>query len=299
MNDLQIEYFLSVAEHLSFTKTAAEKFVSQPAVSKQISAMEEELGVPLFIRGHKMVRLTEAGELFADFYRKQRQSLMLLTQKAKETVDEGTVLRLGTGSGWALDHMLPKIHPKLKECTPPVSAMVETYSFQQLSTAIASNEVDIAITLQTDIPALPYLMSYRLITVPCYIAYSNQLKLAEKPDLEPMDFQQEYFFAPVSDESAYISGVIKSFCEPYGFTPKLRVVRNIESLIIGVINGLGVAIIDEWTMTALGKNCLFLKVEATHDIAVVWHRNNTNPGLSPFLQALAAIYYPNGNVPVS
>ena len=44
MNDLQIEYFLSVAKHLSFTKAARELFVSQPAISRQILAMEEDLG---------------------------------------------------------------------------------------------------------------------------------------------------------------------------------------------------------------------------------------------------------------
>lgn len=297
MNDLQIDYFLAVADNLSFTKTAAEKYVSQPAISKQISAMEEELGVQLFHRGHKSLRLTEAGGLFAEFYRKQRQSLILLTEKAKESADEGIILRVGMGSGWSMDGIIPKIHQQLKEREIPVSIIVETYTFQQLSTAVTSNEIDLALTLQTDVPSLPHLMSFRLTSVPCFISYSNDLPLAKKPKLEPMDFQNEPFFSPVADENTYISGIVKSYCEPYGFTPRLRSVRNVESLIVGVRNGLGVAVVDEWTKASLEPNCSFLPVSGMHEIAAVWHRNNVNPGLSPFLEALAAIYYPNGNAP--
>ena len=61
MNDLQIDYFLAVARHLSFTKAARELFVSQPAISRQILALEEELGYTLFERTNKSVHMTKAG----------------------------------------------------------------------------------------------------------------------------------------------------------------------------------------------------------------------------------------------
>ena len=69
MNDLQIDYFMAVATNLSFTKTSEELFVSQPAISKQISLMEKELGVKLFIRNNKKTTLTKAGELYYEFVR--------------------------------------------------------------------------------------------------------------------------------------------------------------------------------------------------------------------------------------
>lgn len=47
MNDLQIEYFLAAARNMSFSKAAQELFVSQPAISRQILALEQELGCPL------------------------------------------------------------------------------------------------------------------------------------------------------------------------------------------------------------------------------------------------------------
>ncbi|HET9820319.1 MAG TPA: LysR substrate-binding domain-containing protein [Burkholderiaceae bacterium] len=53
--------FEAAARHLSFTRAAAERFVTQSAVSRQIRALEDELGVPLFERRHRALRLTEGG----------------------------------------------------------------------------------------------------------------------------------------------------------------------------------------------------------------------------------------------
>ena len=60
----QIRYFLAVAEAGNFSLAAAGLFVAQPALSRQIAALEEELGVTLFVREARGVRLTPGGELF-------------------------------------------------------------------------------------------------------------------------------------------------------------------------------------------------------------------------------------------
>ncbi len=60
----QIKYFASVVEHGSFTQAADELYISQSAVSQQISALERELGVKLLERGNRSFTLTAAGEYF-------------------------------------------------------------------------------------------------------------------------------------------------------------------------------------------------------------------------------------------
>ena len=57
----QLKYFISVADHKSMSQAASALFISQPSVSQQISALEKELGRPLFERHTDGVRLTAAG----------------------------------------------------------------------------------------------------------------------------------------------------------------------------------------------------------------------------------------------
>ena len=59
-----LKAFEAAARHLSFTKAGAELFLSQSAVSRQIQALEEQLGTPLFERRVRSLLLTEAGQIY-------------------------------------------------------------------------------------------------------------------------------------------------------------------------------------------------------------------------------------------
>lgn len=61
MTITQIKYFITAAKCLNFTKAASKLYITQPALSRQISAIEEELNVQLFVRNNRSVKLTPAG----------------------------------------------------------------------------------------------------------------------------------------------------------------------------------------------------------------------------------------------
>ena len=76
MNDLQIDYFMAVATNLSFTRTSEELFVSQPAISRQISQLEKELGARLFVRNNQKTELTEVGRLYFELFSRYKADLI-------------------------------------------------------------------------------------------------------------------------------------------------------------------------------------------------------------------------------
>lgn len=67
MLSFRVKVFQAVARHLSFRKAAEELYLSQPAVSLQIKALEEEIGLPLFDRGGSHIALTEAGSILLGY----------------------------------------------------------------------------------------------------------------------------------------------------------------------------------------------------------------------------------------
>ena len=97
MNQRQIESFLAVAETGNFTRAAERLYISQPAVSKQVLSLEDELGFSLLIREyHKDVQLTEAGKLYYDFFHKVTEEYKAVYEQAQQYQQKirGT-LRLG------------------------------------------------------------------------------------------------------------------------------------------------------------------------------------------------------------
>jgi len=64
MNLNQLEYFISAAETLNFSKAAAKCFISQTAMTQQIKALEKTIGVPLFVRDKHHVELTTPGRVY-------------------------------------------------------------------------------------------------------------------------------------------------------------------------------------------------------------------------------------------
>ena len=83
----QLQYFMSVARSLNFTEAAEEQYVSQPALSRGIASLEQELGVALLERNHHSVSLTPAGTLLAaelpNLRKELERVLMLVRQTAR------------------------------------------------------------------------------------------------------------------------------------------------------------------------------------------------------------------------
>ena len=93
MNTFQLVCFLTIAEHLSFTKAAELLHVTQPAVGQQIQSLEKELGVKLFTRTTRSVKLTKEGKSFLG----DAAQIVNISERAKKRFASTSSKEIGTG----------------------------------------------------------------------------------------------------------------------------------------------------------------------------------------------------------
>ena len=101
--------FESAARHLSFTRAAAELFLTQSAVSRQILALEEFVGVPLFERRHKALVLTEAGQAYYRVVSATLEQLREATRRLRQSGTRGHILTVTTTVSFASAWLVPRL----------------------------------------------------------------------------------------------------------------------------------------------------------------------------------------------
>ena len=145
MSFRRIEYFLSVAKHLNFTKAARECYVAQAAISQQIKQFEEELGFKLFDRGGAAVSLTPAGEYFA------QQCRVVLSQyngavKQARAIADGAKreLRLGINGPFAQDS-IPGYLRRFRQLHPEAAIALREGGRDEMLDALLKEELDVII----------------------------------------------------------------------------------------------------------------------------------------------------------
>ena len=150
----QLKGFVTVARLLSFSKAARRMYISQPAISLQIQALEEQLGAKLFDRsGGRKIRLTEEGAMLRDIAEPlvhELQSLKKRFDEMKEAEVKGP-LRIATHSS-VMMYLLPDVIKEFKERFPACELSVLNRGRQDIVSMLENDEVDIGITSLADIP---------------------------------------------------------------------------------------------------------------------------------------------------
>ena len=153
-----LRYFLTVTKEQSFTKAAEQLHITQPTLSRQMAALEDELGITLFLRNGKRISLTDEGILL------KRRALEILhleektleELKGKEDVVEGTIT-IGCGEFAAVE-TLARICKTYKEKYPLVQIALHTATADTVYEMMKKGLVDIALFLEpVDTEGLDYI----------------------------------------------------------------------------------------------------------------------------------------------
>ena len=141
----QLETFLEVARHASFSRAAEKRFRTQPAISSQIRGIEEEVGAKLFDRSGGKVSLTAAGKAFLKYVEEtlDARKAMMVAIAEMERVPRGEII-VGANEGTCL-HILPHVFAEFKKQYPEVSVNIKRADYARVLESIIDNSVDFGV----------------------------------------------------------------------------------------------------------------------------------------------------------
>ena len=193
LNTTQLECFIAVANCLNFSRAAEQLRLTQPAVSHQISSLEDELGVKLFKRTSKSVRLTREGNLYTQ-YAGEILRLFNVSRGRVRAIGEEQRRVLGIGCRNTLElRLLSGALAELREEDGNFIPSLRVVPHDSLENLLLDGEIQVMPTFKENAPKRAVYRELALCRVVC--ALPEDSPLAERGSLEVQDIAQSCFLA--------------------------------------------------------------------------------------------------------
>jgi LysR family hydrogen peroxide-inducible transcriptional activator len=237
MNIRDLQYFAAVAESGHFGKAAEKCFVSQPTLSGQLRKLEEELGVSLFERQPKGVKLTPAGQSLLPYAQGILEQSRRLAEAARALKDPRTgPLHLGVIPTLA-PYLMPLAVPFTSKLYPKLELFLSELRTRDLLQALAEGGIEAGF-LATPVDR-PGLESETLFTEPFYLAVPSGHALARKSSLLTSDLAGQTLYLLeeghcLKDQALEVCGATGAHEHPHFRASSLETLRQM----IGTGNGM-------------------------------------------------------------
>ncbi len=288
-----LRYFVAVAEEEHITRAAARLGIQQPPLSQQMQALEQELGVKLFTRSPRMIRLNAAGKIFLSDARR----VLAMANEAVNRVrqfdlgEEGCV-RVGfTSSASIHDRTLAIIQSFRTEC-PLVSLKIEEGANHDLLCLVEQERLDVAF-VRSGTERYPTLASECLLdeNMVAAIPAASPLAASTEP-IGLMELADENFVVYRQVNGSGIAELMLGACKRAGFQP--RIVQETErmmSAIQMVASGFGLAIVPQSMQTFMNRLVVYrplhISTGFTVPLKVVYRKHAGAETQKKFLRACA------------
>jgi len=246
LENFRLQVFRAVAEHLNFRKAAEHLFLTQPAVTLQIKALENDLGTRLFDRSANRVALTEQGRILLRYAQKMATLAAEVEQELNQK--DGTFsgeLSLGVSTTIA-QYVLPRL----------IGAFLDEHPRVQLSVQSGNTEEVVDLLLNGEIPIGLIEGPARHRGVHTEPFMRDELVLIAHPDTESVNFSPQQLLASSLLMRELGSGsrrVVETALEKAGFKLKaFRKVMNLDSteaIKSAVEAGLGIGFVSRWAIS--------------------------------------------------
>ncbi len=179
MNLFQLEYFIVLAETLSYTKASQQLHITQPTLSKLVINLEHSIGSQLFIRNKREVKLTPTGKIFYHEIKKILHAYDSAVKKVKD-MENGTTGVISIGLlGTALVHHFPKLIKRFHELHPTIKVNPMDYTYDYIMETLTSGQIDVAILPDIEIDCPPQFFKKTVFTDHMCVVLPQNHKFSE------------------------------------------------------------------------------------------------------------------------
>lgn len=270
MTLLQLDYLLDIGETLSISHTAAHRFVSQPAVSKQIALLEKELGMQLLDRSRKSLRFTSDGEALLACLRRCRDDFQNTCLDINHPAMSNTI-SLGYTSSLYIGGILLDMLSNFRELNPNIDLVIDSLSHGSPISSDYIDNYDIIVTYESVLPETDTIQMIPLFEIKKLFVFSKDDPLNNKPDLKPSDFVNKTLFSGTPDRRSYQDNL--RICKKLGLSPEIQQRNNVMSVILSLASGMGFGILDELCKETLLPNLSFLPLDEVEKVVLIYMKN--------------------------
>jgi LysR family transcriptional regulator, transcriptional activator of the cysJI operon len=264
LENFRLVVFRTVAEQQSFRKAAEELYLTQPAVSLQIKALEEDLGAQLFDRSGTQVRLTAVGKVLLEHSRRAHEILVRAEQKiAAHGGEQAGQLTLGASSTIA-QYVLPRLLGEFREKHPRVYPTLVSGNTEHIVNALREQRIALGFIegppRTRDVSTQPFLQDELALIVPAAHEWAEQAVVAcEEISSVPLLMRER---------GSGTRQIVEMALEHHGLKKRtLNIVMELDSteaIKSAVEAGLGVGFVSRWAIAKdlrLGRSFKIVEIK--------------------------------------
>ena len=291
MNSLQISYFLRLCKTGNISEAARQLFVAQPAVSKQIAALEKELGLQLFERTNRGVLLTPGGAQMYAFFSHMVEEYQTAFREAKRLM-AGSMdsLEIGLLESLGLDE-LQSILQKMKGDHPQLELRLVRLDAGTLLQRLSTGQIDVAITFDHAVEHCSNVEHVEFLLEQSIFVISRDHPLARREQLRPQDLSGQVFCQTVGSDGAFADTYLHQLLALLGIKPKgYLTTDNLASGLEAVDTNFAVGLIDERIQLVHPERYRLIESGTYQSVVAVYSRDNKNPYISKLTRRLVEGY---------
>jgi len=286
----QLEYFVITAKHLNFSEAAKELYITQPAISHQISALERELGTRLFARSTRRVHLTKSGELFLE----DAKRMLGMMESARERIhlaDDSSEVTLRIAYLLApCQSFLPGLIRQFRRRYPQVNIILTRMDAHNISDALPQENHDLFFSVSRDFDTQNEYASRTIFTDTFCLICADDHPCAAASHIDFDKLASETFFMMNPEIGPLMAKQTLQICRAKNFQPHaIRYFDSMDEVLFAVEAGLGVTILPSKNQTFYPSSLVYLPLDGPHaqmSVGAAWRQRSDNPAIAWFMGML-------------